>query len=195
MFEYLKGSFAEITPTHIVVDCGGVGYIANISLNTFEELKDKKEGKVFIHLSISENNQSLYGFSKESERGLFRALVSVSGVGPSTARMILSSQSTNDIIHAIIQGNLSLLKTIKGIGPKTAQRLIVELQDKLSKQNPLDMSNMNMSAALSLNNEALLALEALGFNKNQSAKAVGKVLESNPSVSVEDLIKQALKIL
>ena len=135
MYDFFIGKFAEITPTHIVINCGGVGYIANISLNSYEEFKLLQEGKVYVHLSVSENNMSFFGFSKQEERTLFRALISVSGVGPSTARMILSSQTTNEIINAIIQGNLALLKAIKGIGPKTAQRLLIELQDKMSKMN------------------------------------------------------------
>lgn len=195
MYEYLKGSFAAITPTHIIVDCNGVGYHVNISLNTYEALKNQKEGKVFIHYALSENSQSFYGFAKEDERLLFRALNSVSGVGPSTARMILSSQSTNEIINAIIQANLSLLKTIKGIGPKTAQRIIVELQDKLGKMNNMELGSSTMESSMMLNQEALLALEALGFNKNLAAKAIGKVLQSDPTISMENLIKNALRIL
>jgi Holliday junction DNA helicase RuvA len=195
MFDYFKGPFSAITPTHIVVDCGGVGYHLHISLTTYEALKSSKEGKVFAHLAISENSQTLYGFAGEEERLLFRSLTSVSGVGPSTARMILSSQSTNEIIHAIIQGNITLLKSIKGIGPKTAQRIVVELQDKLGKMNALQLVNVNSGALSSVNEEATLALEALGFNKQLAAKAVAKLMQAEPEISIESLIKNALRIL
>lgn len=179
----------------MVVDCGGVGYNVSISLNTFEALKDKKEGKVFIHFAVSENAQTLYGFANDAERVLFRALIGVSGVGPSTARMILSSQSTNDIINAIVSGNLALLNSIKGIGPKTAQRIVVELQDKLGKMNQMNITSSSIETSISLNQEALLALESLGFNKNVAAKAISKILQDNPQISVENLIKNALRIL
>jgi Holliday junction DNA helicase RuvA len=195
MYEYLRGNFAMITPTYLVVDCAGVGYYVNISLTTFEALKDKKEGKVYVHFAVNENAQTLYGFAKEDERVLFRSLISVSGVGPSTARMILSSQSTNEIINAIVQGNISLLNSIKGIGPKTAQRIVVELQDKLGKMNNTDTLHPSADMAISLNQEALLALESLGFNKNLAAKAIGKILSDNPNISVENLIKNALRVL
>lgn len=195
MFDYLKGHFANITPTHIVVDCGGVGYHLHISLNTYEVLKGLKEGKVFVHLAISENNHTLYGFANEDERVLFRSLTSVSGVGPSTARMILSSQSTNEIINAIIQGNITLLKSIKGIGPKTAQRIVVELQDKLGKMNAMNLVSIQSSGYSPMSEEATMALEALGFNKQLAAKAVAKLLQSEPEMSIESLIKNALRIL
>ncbi|MCK9482328.1 MAG: Holliday junction branch migration protein RuvA [Bacteroidia bacterium] len=195
MYEYLHGSFTLLTPTFMVVDCGGVGYNVSISLNTFEALKDKKEGKVFIHFAVSENAQTLYGFANDAERVLFRALIGVSGVGPSTARMILSSQSTNEIINAIVSGNLALLNSIKGIGPKTAQRIVVELQDKLGKMNQMNITSSSIETSISLNQEALLALESLGFNKNVAAKAISKILQDNPQISVENLIKNALRIL
>lgn len=194
MYDFFIGKFAEITPTHIVINCGGVGYIANISLNSYEEFKLLQEGKVYVHLSVSENNMSFFGFSKQEERTLFRALISVSGVGPSTARMILSSQTTNEIMNAIIQGNLALLKAIKGIGPKTAQRLLIELQDKMSKMN-MEIIPTQTHTGFVQNHEALLALEALGFNKNQAAKAVSKIMEKQSDLSVEAIIKLALKIL
>ncbi|MCO6495061.1 MAG: Holliday junction branch migration protein RuvA [Bacteroidetes bacterium] len=195
MYEYLRGNFKKVTPTYMVIDCAGVGYYVNISLTTYEALKEQKEGSVFIHFSISENAQTLYGFAKEEERILFRALISVSGVGPATARMILSSQSTNETINAIVRGNISLLNSIKGIGPKTAQRIIVELQDKLGKMSSTDTINTSIDANISLNQEALLALESLGFNKNVASKAIGKVLQESPEISVENLIKRALRIL
>lgn len=197
MFEYLKGQYTEITPTYIVVDCNGVGYIAQISLSTYEKVKDSKEGTLFIHQSITENSHTLYGFYSIKERNLFRALTSVSGVGPSTARMVLSSQNTNDIFNAIIQGNLTLLKSIKGIGPKTAQRILIELQDKLGKMVQPEEGNTltPLIATDSHSAEAIRALEALGFNKNTASKAVAKVKQQEPNAHVESIIKLALKFM
>lgn len=194
MFEFLKGKVDSLTATHVVIDCQGVGYKANISLYTYEALKNLNEAKVLVHLSISENSQTLYGFKEESERYLFRQLISISGVGPATARVILSSQTTNEIIHAIIHGNISLLNSIKGIGPKTAQRIVVELQDKMGKLSTDQMiADIGISGQAS--EEAVLALEALGFAKNTATKVVARVLKSDPSLRVEQVIKQALKLL
>jgi holliday junction DNA helicase RuvA len=194
MYEFLIGTFAQITPTHVIVNVGGVGYILNISLNTYESIKNLKEGKILVHFSISENNQSFYGFFDENERTLFRHLVSVSGVGPSTARMILSSQTSKELISAIIHGNISLLKSVKGIGPKTAQRIIVELQDKLGKMNTSEIASIPNTENIQTD-QAIQALEALGFNKTQASKAIGTIFRANPTFQVEELIKHALRIL
>jgi len=131
MYDYLSGKVDRITPTEVVIDCGGVGYVMHISLNTFEVLKDKKEAKVYAHLIVREDSHTLYGFASTNERQMYVKLVGVNGVGPSTARMILSSMSVDDVVSAITNSNIPMLKSIKGIGPKAAQRLVVELQDKL----------------------------------------------------------------
>lgn len=196
MFEYLSGKFTLITPSFMVVDCNGVGYKAEISLSTYSKLKDMMEGKIFIHYVVREDAQILYGFIDEKERELFRLLIGVNGIGPNTARMMLSSLGTDEIVNAIASENLKTINSIKGIGNKTAQRLIVELKDKLKKW---DYSSENINIDIQKNNknreEALLALQTLGFNKIIVEKTLDKILKEDKLISVEDLIKQALKRL
>lgn len=196
MFEYLSGKFTLITPSFMVVDCNGVGYKAEISLSTYSKLKDMTEGKIFIHYVVREDAQILYGFIDEKERELFRLLIGVNGIGPNTARMMLSSLGTDEIVNAIASEDLKTINSIKGIGNKTAQRLIVELKDKLKKW---DYSSENINIDIQKNNknreEALLALQTLGFNKIIVEKTLDKILKEDKLISVEDLIKQALKRL
>lgn len=196
MFEYLSGKFTLITPSFMVVDCNGVGYKAEISLSSYSKLKDMMEGKIFIHYVVREDAQILYGFIDEKERELFRLLIGVNGIGPNTARMMLSSLGTDEIVSAIASEDLKTINSIKGIGNKTAQRLIVELKDKLKKW---DYSSENINIDIQKNNknreEALLALQTLGFNKIIVEKTLDKILKEDKLISVEDLIKQALKRL
>lgn len=193
MYEYFRGKIAESSPAHVVVDVNGVGYFINISLNTYSQLEGKSEVKILIHENIREDAFNLYGFMDKSERTLFRQLISVSGIGSNTARMMLSSLAPDEIINAILIGNVTQLKGIKGIGIKTAQRVIVDLKDKLGKSS-LD-AKIFASIDNTIRDEALSALVMLGFTKNSAQKAVDKILTGNPDEKVESVIKQALKML
>lgn len=193
MIEYVKGELAEITPAYAVVDCNGVGYFLNISLNTFAKLQNEKQAKLFVHESIREDAYVLFGFAEKQERELFALLISVSGVGPNTARMILSSFSVADLQSVIATGNVNLLKAVKGIGAKTAQRIIVDLKDKIKQgDNPLILQLESKSETYE---EAVAALVMLGFPQQAVQRAVGKLLKDNPAEKVEDVIKLVLKIL
>lgn len=194
MIYYIEGRFIEITPTHVVVDCGGVGYIAHISLNTYSTILKREAGRILTHLHVKEDGHVLYGFNDAEERNIFLQLISVNGIGCNTARMILSSLNPAELKYAILNGNLTLIKSIKGIGDKTAQRLIIELKDKVGKAGAAQ-STMNVLLSLNKNREeALQALTMLGFSKLQSEKALEKVAKVNAGadLSVEQLIKQAL---
>ena len=198
MFAYIDGILVEKNPTYVVIDCHGVGYMLHISLNTFSKLQEEqKQCKLFTHLQVKEDAHTLYGFSSEEERLLFKLLIAVSGVGASTAQMMLSAMSTSEIISCISSGNASALQTIKGIGAKTAQRIVVELQDKINKLDKLDIPiNKSGQANNNVRNEAISALMLLGFSKQMAEKAVDKVLKtSDGEISIENLIKEALKIL
>jgi Holliday junction DNA helicase RuvA len=194
MYAYLEGNLSEINPAYAVIDCQGVGYMVHISLNTFTRIKDLKRAKLFTHLSVREDAHLLYGFADDEERRLFRNLITVSGVGANTARVILSSVGTREVVQAIISGNENVLKKIKGIGAKTAQRIIIDLRDKINKDGALPES-----FAFSYNRpreEALSGLVILGFNKAASEKALDKIIEKGDAeITVERLIKEALKIL
>jgi len=195
MIEYIEGRIAEKNPAYIVIDCGGIAYFINISLNTFSQLKDAEKIKVFIHQVIREDMHLLYGFADNNERKVFRHLISVSGVGANTARMILSSLTYTDVQKAILSNNVSVLQSIKGIGAKTAQRIIVDLKDKIGKT---DMAPIDGFTGIYDNtrDEAILALSMLGFNKNISEKVIDKILAGQTQkTSVEELIKLALKNL
>ena len=194
MFAYFEGNLIEKTPTYAVIECGGIGYMINISLNTFTKIKDEIKCRLYTHLSVREDAHVIFGFYDENERTLFRNLISVSGIGPNTARMMLSSLSSEEIIQAIGNGNLNLLQSIKGIGNKTAQRVILDLKDKMSKIT-LDKENF---APLhnTKREEALSALVMLGFNKSAAEKTLDKILRTEETnSSVEQLIKSALKVL
>lgn len=192
MFEFFEGKFVEITPSYIVVNCGGVGYRIEISLNSYTVLKEKSEGKVLVHHIVREDAQLLFGFENEKERKLFRHLISVNGVGANTARMILSSLSCDDLIEAVVTENVNVIKAVKGIGLKTAQRIIIDLKDNLNK---IEIVKTESVIGNKNREEALLALQTLGFNKTIIEKTLDKILKTNASLGVEELIRQALKVL
>jgi len=183
-----------MSPTYIVIECNGVGYSVQISLHTYEHVVGKTEIKLLTYLAIKEDSHTLYGFSEEEERELFLQLISVSGVGTSTARMMLSSLKPSEIKQAIVGGNWSVLKSVKGIGPKTAQRIVIDLQDKLKKSEPADMLHQVQFKSI-IFEEALTALIMLGFAKSEAEKSLMKVKQQNPDLSVEQLVKQTLKTL
>ena len=193
MITQVRGRLVEKSPTEVVVDCNGVGYLLHISLNTFSGLPEDEAVVLYTHLSIREDAHTLFGFITKTERAVFKLLISVSGVGPSIARTMLSSMTSEEIQHAIATENVPLIQSVKGIGAKTAQRVIVDLKDKILKTFNID----EVSAFTSNTNkdEALAALEVLGFNKKQSDKILAMVLKENPDASVEKLIKLALKNL
>jgi holliday junction DNA helicase RuvA len=191
MITHLRGKLVEKNPTEIVVECGGVGYLVHISLHTYSLLPSEEAVSIYTHLQVKEDSHSLYGFMEVSERAIFRLLISVSGIGANTARTMLSSLSPEELRDAIAASNVGTIQSVKGIGLKTAQRVIIELKDKILKiydleelSSPLDNTNKE---------EALSALEVLGFARKQSEKMVEKILKASPSLSVEDIIKQTLK--
>jgi Holliday junction DNA helicase RuvA len=194
MYEYIKGKLVEKTPTYAVIECSGVAYILHISLGTFSQIPDQENCLLFTHLAVREDAHVLYGFASKAERETFRMLINVSGVGAGTARMILSSLSTHEIADAVITNNVAAIKRVKGVGDKTAQRIIIDLKGKfdgpqISPELFAGMHNTNRS-------EALTALTLLGFARNVSEKALDKVLKTNGSdLSVEELIKLTLKTL
>jgi Holliday junction DNA helicase RuvA len=195
MYNHFEGKLSVKTPTYAVIDCSGVGYQLNISLNTFSKIPDTGNCKLFAHLAVREDALVLFGFADEEERELFRQLISVSGVGPGTARMILSSMSPSEIVQAIHSGNVAALKSIKGIGEKSAQRIIIDLKGKFAAGSS-SSSPITFSADNKMREEALSALVMLGFAKNVAEKAVDKALKAEGNaVSVEHLLKLALKNL
>lgn len=195
MIAHIQGKISEKTPAYIVIDCNGVGYGIQISLNTFEQISTLTEVKLLTFLSIKEDAHILYGFAEEEEKQLFLQLISVNGVGTNTARMILSSLKPAEIKHAISSGNWTLLKSIKGIGPKTAQRLVIDLQDKIKLINLSDPQNTTSGVRNGMVEQALSALISLGFAKAEAEKVLVKIRQSNPEFSVEQLVKQSLKQL
>lgn len=198
MIEYIKGELAEATPALAVVDCNGVGYGINVSLNTYSAIQGKKEVKLFIYEAIREDAYVLYGFSTKQERELFLLLISVPGIGGNTARMILSALSPRELCNVISTGNDKLLKTVKGIGLKTAQRIIVDLKDKIASTD-LEETGTVASVRITVNSEiyeeAVAALVMLGFAQAPSQKAVINILKAEPDATVEQVIKLALKML
>lgn len=193
MITHIRGKLVEKNPTYAVIETNGVGYWLNISLNTYSQLPDNEFVILYTHLSIKEDAHTLYGFINKTEREIFRLLISVSGVGPSIARTMLSSMTTDEIQQAIASNNVSVIQSVKGIGVKTAQRVLVDLRDKISKTYAID--EVYASQSNTIKNEALSALEVLGFNKKQVEKAVDKILLEDNTLSVEVLIKNALKNL
>jgi len=193
MITQLKGRMIEKSPTEIVIDCNGVGYLVNISLNTFSKLSDSESISLYTHLQVKEDSHTLFGFFEKTERNLFRQLISVSGIGASTARTMLSSLTPGEIQSAIVSGNVSVIQSVKGIGLKTAQRVIIDLKDKvslISENNQFigNISNTNQD-------EALSALEVLGYNRKQTSKLIEMLVNNSPDMSVEELIKGALNKL
>jgi Holliday junction DNA helicase RuvA len=196
MIDYLHGEIAELTPATVTIDCNGVGYIANISLQTFSTLQDKKSAKIYIYESVRQDAFVLFGFIDKHEREVFMHLISVSGVGPSTARVMLSSLSSKEVEIAIASEDVNTLKSVKGIGPKTAQRIIVDLKDKIKVSNLEDIQVKKGEVSIpAIGREAVSALVMLGFLQSNSQKVVAKVMKDNPSSSVEAIIKEALKRL
>lgn len=191
MFEYIKGTVTRLTPAGIVVEAGEIGYFVHISLTTYSQLHGSDKVKLFLHQVIREDAHILYGFSGESERELFRLLISVNGIGANTAIMMLSSHKPEELQHAILNENVGLLKNIKGIGIKTAQRVIIDLKDKIGKTTAGDL--LFRSGENPVRSEAITALEMLGFNKKAIEKLVDQVLTAQPAITVETLIKLALK--
>lgn len=195
MIEYIKGNLIEITPTDLVLECHGTGYKILISLQTYEALNGKNETTVYIHHYIREDEELYYGFASKDERELFRLLIGVSGIGASTARMMLSSLTSDEIRNAILSEDINKIKSIKGIGLKSAQRLILELKDKVVKGAGSDNSTLFAASASGVAEEATTALVLLGFTKANVNKAVSAVLKENPGASLEEIIKSALKKL
>ena len=193
MITHIKGRLVEKSPTSVVIECNGIGYMINISLNTFSQIPDNENLKLFTHLQVKEDSHTLYGFFSIKERQIFRLLISVNGIGPSIARTMLSSISPDQIIEAISRENVSLIQSVKGIGSKTAQRVIIDLHDKILKVYELD-EGFNSSNNTN-KEEALSALEVLGINKKSSERLVDQIVLDNPDVSVEDIIKETLKNL
>ena len=198
MIEYVRGELAELTPALAVIDCNGVGYAANISLNTYSAIQGKKACKLYIHEAIREDAHVLFGFADKQERELFLLLISVSGIGGNTARMILSALSPSELVNVISNENGSLLKSVKGIGLKTAQRIIVELKDKLKTGTvaaSAGISSLSSPANAQIQDEAVSALTMLGFPQAASQKVVLAILKEEPDAQVEKVIKLALKRL
>ena len=193
MITHLKGKLVEKNPTYVVVDCNGVGYFLNISLHTFSSLSDEENIQLYTHLQVKEDAHTLFGFANKAEREIFRLLLSVSGIGSSTARTMLSSLSPEQVKDAIAGGNVATIQAVKGIGAKTAQRVILDLKDKILKV--YDMDEVSVKSNNTTKEEALSALEVLGFARRQSEKVVDRVLSQDTSLSVENIIKLALKNL
>jgi Holliday junction DNA helicase RuvA len=193
MFEFIEGTLIEMNPACCIVQTGGIGYHIQITLTTFSKLEAKKEVKLYLHQVVREDAHLLYGFYNREERETFRQLLTVSGIGANTARMMLSSLSSDEIHQAIINGNATVLQGIKGIGLKTAQRVIIDLRDKISKEKIT--GELFPLAGNSLKEEALSALVILGFNKTEADKVIGKILMSGNPLTLEDLIRKALKQL
>ncbi len=195
MISYIKGKITYKSPTYIIVETGGIGYHVNISLHTYAQIEKLEAVKILTHLNIKEDSHTLYGFAEEAERSLFVLLLSVSGIGPNTARILLSSMTPEEARSAIISENVPAFKKVKGVGPKTAKRIILDLKDKIIKdsgENPVIVSAPNNT----LRDEALSALVALGFTKIHVQKVLNKILSEQPEVlTIEELIKLALKQL
>lgn len=194
MLDYIKGEITELTPASVVVEVGGLGYIAHISLNTYSALNGVKEVKLYVYEAIREDAHQLFAFANRRERELFLLLISVSGVGANTARMVLSSLSAPELESIISSGNSTALKTVKGIGGKTAERIIIDLKDKV-KLSPGEESPVLAVPVSETNREAVSALTMLGFNQPASQKVVNKIAKDNPAFTVEQIIKMALKML
>lgn len=193
MITHIQGKLAEKNPTHVVIDCNGVGYMLNISLHTYSQIPDNEQLKLYTHLQVKEDSHTLYGFSSLAEREIFRLLISVSGIGSSIARTMLSSLTPKQVREGIASSDVALIQSIKGIGAKTAQRVIIDLKDKILKIYDLD--EVSVSKGNTNKDEALSALEVLGFVKKQAERVVDKIMIAQPDADVETIIKQALKNL
>lgn len=195
MIEYIRGTIVEITPTDIVLECHGIGYKILISLQTYEGLNGKAESTVYIHHYLREDEELYYGFATKDERELFRLLIGVSGIGASTARMMLSSLTSDEIRNAILSEDINKIKSIKGIGMKSAQRLVLELKDKIVKGAGSESTSLFSANNNGVADEAITALVMLGFTKANVNKAVSSVLKESPDATLEEIIKLSLKRL
>ncbi|WP_179339178.1 Holliday junction branch migration protein RuvA [Winogradskyella ludwigii] len=193
MITHIEGKLVEKNPTDVVIDCNGVGYFINISLHTFSQIPDQEHLRLYTYLQVREDSQSLYGFSSTVEREIFKLLISVSGIGTNTARTMLSSLTPDQVKEGIAGGDVALIQSVKGIGVKTAQRVIIDLKDKVLKVYGID--ELSSIPNNTHKDEALSALDVLGFNKKQSEKVVDKILQAQPDAQVEQIIKEALKNL
>ena len=193
MITQIRGRLVERNPTDVVVDCNGVGYLLHISLNTFAALPSDENVTLYSHLVVREDAHILYGFATKTEREVFKLLISVSGVGPSIARTMLSSMTADEIQHAIASGQVQIIQSVKGIGAKTAQRVLVDLKDKIMKT--FDMDQVSSPTTNTNKDEALSALEVLGFQRKQSEKIVNSIAKDHPDATIEKIIKLALKNL
>ena len=193
MYEFIRGDIADLKPASVVIEAGGIGYLINISLSTYSKINGKKNIRLLIHQVVREDAHILYGFADDSERVLFRNLISVNGVGAGTAIMMLSSLSADEIRAAVASGNAALLTSVKGIGSKTAQRIIIDLRDKIAQY--ADNNQILLSPDNTLQKESLSALVMLGFAKKDAEKIVSKIIREDPEASLESVIKQALKRL
>ncbi|MBA23004.1 MAG: Holliday junction branch migration protein RuvA [Flavobacteriales bacterium] len=193
MITQIKGKLIEKHPTHVVIDCNGIGYMVHISLHTYGQIGDGELIKLFTHLQVKEDSHTLFGFHQNIERSIFRLLISISGIGASIARTMLSSMSPEEIQHAILSENLAAIKAVKGIGLKTAQRVLIELKDKVQKTEGID--DIPVLQSNRIKEETLSALEVLGYPRRQSEKLIDNIIQSEPESSLEDLIKIALNKL
>ena len=193
MITHIKGKLVEKSPTDVVIDCNGVGYLLNISLHTFSQIPNEENIMLYTHLQVKEDSHSLFGFSSKSEREVFRLLISVSGIGANIARTMLSSLTPKQIREGIATNDVALIQSIKGIGAKTAQRVILDLKDKILKI--YDIDEVSVVRNNTSKDEALSALEVLGFVKKQAERAIDKIVAAQPEANVETIIKQALKNL
>lgn len=195
MYDYIKGTLVEITPTEAIVECGGIGFDIMISLQTYDTLKSQNEVKVYIYHYLREDDEQFYGFATKNERELFKLLISVSGIGVGSARMMLSSLSDEEIRNAIIGEDVHRIKSVKGIGLKTAQRLILDLKDKIIKGGGVDTSDSTVPVNSKISDEASTALLNLGFTKANISKIMPEILKDNPEATIEAIIREALKRL
>jgi Holliday junction DNA helicase RuvA len=194
MYDYIKGKIAELRPAEVVIEAGGVGYSALISLQTYDALQGKDEGKIYIYHHLAENIEEFFGFATLDEREMFKLLISVNGIGVGTARVMLSSLSVDEVRSAILTDDVTRIKSVKGIGLKTAQRVIIDLKDKIEKGKGNDTITFGPGTS-SIAQEAENALLMLGFAKQNINKVLSQILKSNPGITLEDLIKEALKKL
>ena len=193
MITHIRGKLVEKNPTEVVVDCNGIGYTINISLHTYSQIPNEESIKLYTYLQVKEDSHTLFGFSSLAEREIFKMLISVSGVGASTARTMLSSLTPKQVREGIATNDVALIQSIKGIGAKTAQRVILDLKDKILKV--YDIDEISVVQNNTIKDEALSALEVLGFVKKQAERVVDKIIASQPEANVETIIKQALKNL
>mgnify|MGYP001187013109 FL=1 len=193
MITQIKGKLIEKYPTHVVINCNGIGYMVHISLHTYGQIGDEELLKLYTHLQVKEDSHTLFGFHQNIERSIFRLLISISGIGASIARTMLSSMSPEEIQHAILNENLAAIKAVKGIGLKTAQRVLIELKDKVQKTEGID--DIPVLQSNRTKEETLSALEVLGYPRKHSEKVIDNILQSTPNSSIEELIKIALNKL